>query len=139
MDVEQEINALHTVGGRQVSCCEEGEQDCPCVCHDIRERAQVARETATQTLVTALTLAEHAIDPWHEGHSDAELFRRCRGLAAAFADYQKKVPPIEMHSEEMALAGRCLTLSPPDDAFTYLFRLARLITRVTDLRPRPRD
>ena len=26
--------ALHTVSGVYIPCCERGETDCPCVCHD---------------------------------------------------------------------------------------------------------
>lgn len=26
--------ALHHVSGVNIPCCEEGETDCPCVCHD---------------------------------------------------------------------------------------------------------
>ncbi len=33
-------NAIHHVSGVTIPCCEEGETDCPCVCHD-GERPEV--------------------------------------------------------------------------------------------------
>lgn len=34
MDEDQRVKAIHTVDGRQMPCCEVGETDCPCICHD---------------------------------------------------------------------------------------------------------
>ena len=34
-------NAIHHVSGVTIDCCEDGETDCPCVCHDDREQREV--------------------------------------------------------------------------------------------------
>jgi hypothetical protein len=34
-DAEQgRRNAIHSVSGRVIDCCETGETDCPCICHN---------------------------------------------------------------------------------------------------------
>jgi hypothetical protein len=31
---EQRRTAIHSVSGRVIDCCETGETDCPCICHN---------------------------------------------------------------------------------------------------------
>jgi len=31
---QQRRNTIHSVSGSVIDCCEEGETDCPCICHN---------------------------------------------------------------------------------------------------------
>lgn len=34
-------NAIHHVSGVTIDCCEQGETDCPCICHDDEPRVSI--------------------------------------------------------------------------------------------------